>query len=217
GIQVQLVDTAALRGKSFDPGIVLDGLAPQPRSLVVNIDYAFGEQAEEIMRSLLLLFGRNVRSISVLGKAGALLGERGDLLVPTAFVEQANDAFLPLGPLPEGRLGRLANALPGRAVREGPLLTVGGTLLQNRAMLQFYRRIWGCVGLEMEGIWYLRAILEAEELGVLRRGSRLGFIYYVSDLPLAAGQRLSERLSPQEGVPPLYAATREALSGILGA
>jgi len=39
----------------------------------------------------------------------------------------------------------------------------------------------------------------------------------VSDLPLAAGQRLSERLSPQEGVPPLYAATREALSGILGA
>jgi hypothetical protein len=84
-------------------------------------------------------------------------------------------------------------------------------------MLQFYRRIWGCVGLEMEGIWYLRAILEAEELGVLRRGSRLGFIYYVSDLPLAAGQRLSERLSPLEGVPPLYAATREALSGILGA
>jgi hypothetical protein len=38
----------------------------------------------------------------------------------------------------------------------------------------------------------------------------------VSDLPLETGQRLSERLAPLEGVPPLYAATREVLSDILG-
>ncbi len=43
-------------------------------SFIINIDYAFGEQAEEIMRSLLLLFGRNVRSINVIGKAGASWG-----------------------------------------------------------------------------------------------------------------------------------------------
>ncbi len=204
GIQVQLVDLARAAGMGR-PG------------LLVNIDFAFGEQAEEIMRSLLLLFGRNVRSINVLGKAGALAGARGDVLVPTAFIEQANDAFRPLPGEPgglEGTSSRLGAALLGRGVAEGPLLTVGGTLLQNRAMLQFYRRIWGCVGIEMEGIWYLRALLEAEELGVLRPGALRRFLYYVSDLPLEAGQRLSERMGPLEGIPPLYAITREVLSGI---
>ncbi len=221
GIQVQLVDPASIRARPIDAGVAVGARgAAGPRSLLVNIDYAFGEQAEEIMRSLLLLFGRNVRTISVLGKAGALQGGRGDILLPSAFIEQANDAFQPLPDAAAGsgagRRGRLERALPGRAVHSGPLLTVGGTLLQNRAMLEFYRRIWGCVGLEMEGIWYLRAVLEAEELGVLRRGAERNFLYYVSDLPLAAGQRLSERLSPLEGVPPLYAITRELLSGIFG-
>jgi CRP-like cAMP-binding protein len=207
GISVQLIDAArACRG--------LGAYSCPERSLIVNIDFAFGEQAEEIMRSLLLLFGRNVRSINVLGKAGALMGSRGDVIAPTAFIEQSNDAFQPLpGEGPEA-MERLRAALPGRAVLAGPLLTVGGTLLQNRAMLQFYRKIWGCIGLEMEGIWYLRAVLEAEELGVLRRGARRRFLYYVSDLPLEAGSNLSERLSPHEGIPPLYAITREMLGGL---
>ena len=203
GIQVQLIDAARVCDQKCSE-----------RSFIVNIDYAFGEQAEEIMRSLLLLFGRSVRSINVLGKAGALAGARGDVIAPTAFIEQSNDAFQPLpGESPEA-VARLRMALPGRSVLTGPLLTVGGTLLQNRAMLQFYRRIWGCVGLEMEGIWYLRAVLEAEELGVLRRGARRRFLYYVSDLPLEAVHNLSERLSPAEGIPPLYAITREMLGGL---
>ena len=168
GIQVQLIDVERVcAGGPADPGLVRSRCGPP--ALIINIDYAFGEQAEEIMRTLLLLFGRNVRSINVLGKAGALLGGRGGVIAPTAFIEQANDAFQPLpGESPEA-LGGSRRPCPGRSVLAGPLLTVGGTLLQNRAMLQFYRRIWGCVGLEMEGIWYLRAVLEAEELGVLRR------------------------------------------------
>ena len=214
GIQVQLIDAEAACASAADPG-VRRGIC-EGRRLIVNIDYAFGEQAEEIMRSLLLLFGRNVRSISVLGKAGALVGSRGDLVVPSAFIEQANDSFMPVPPLAPETTERLREALPGRAVLSGPLLTVGGTLLQNRAMLQFYRRIWGCVGLEMEGAWYLRAIQEAKELGVLAERAELRFVYYVSDLPMREGMRLSERLSPQEGVPPLYAVTREVLSEILG-
>jgi hypothetical protein len=206
GISVQLIDAAR----------VCEGRCSE-HSIVINIDYAFGEQAEEIMRTLLLLFGRNVRSINVLGKAGSLVGARGDVIAPNAFIEQANDAFQPLpGETPEA-LARLRAALPGRGVHMGPLLTVGGTLLQNRAMLQFYRRIWGCVGLEMEGIWYLRAVLEAEQLGVLRRDARRRFLYYVSDLPLDAESNLSERLSPSEGIPPLYAITREMLGGLFEA
>jgi hypothetical protein len=137
--------------------------------------------------------------------------------LPTAFVEQSQDSFLSVSAHNADAAARLAAALPERRILEGPLLTVAGTLLQNRAMLQFYRRVWGCVGLEMEGSWYLRAIHEAEALGVLAPGASLRFIYYVSDLPLEAGQGLSARLRPVEGLPPLYAATREVLQGILGA
>lgn len=214
GIQVQLVDADAACRVLADPGIRRSSC--RGRSLIVNIDYAFGEQAEEISRSLLLLFGRNVRSIDVLGKAGALQGRRGDLMLPSAFVEQSNDTFMPVQPVSPACVERLKAALPGHEIHSGALLTVGGTLLQNRAMLQFYRRIWGCVGLEMEGAWYIRAVHEAEQLGVLRAGTGIRFLYYVSDLPLQTGQGLSERLSPLEGVPPLYAATREVLSDILG-
>jgi hypothetical protein len=213
GIQVQLVDAEAACREVGDPGVRHTRCVG--RSFIVNIDYAFGEQAEEITRNLILLFGRNVRSINVLGKAGALVGGRGDVICPSAFVEQSGDTFMPVPPLEPACAERLARALPGRGIHNGPLLTVRGTLLQNRAMLQFYRRIWGCVGLEMEGAWYLRAVHEAEELGVLPPSAALRFLYYVSDLPLESGQRLSERLSPLEGVPPLYAVTREVLSYIL--
>jgi hypothetical protein len=82
-------------------------------------------------------------------------------------------------------------------------------------MLNFYKSLWGCVGLEMEGIYYHWAIAEALQLGVLRKGVSTRFLYYVSDLPLQPGASLSERLSPQEGIPPLYAITREILSRIL--
>jgi hypothetical protein len=213
GIQVQLIDPSLVCRNPIDPGIPIR--ACPIRSLIINIDYAFGEQAEEIMRNLLLLFGRNVRSISVLGKAGALDGTRGDVLAPTAFIEQAGDAFMPLPKPDPAASNRLRAALPARRIVDGPLLTVRGTLLQNKRMLNFYRHVWGCVGLEMEGAYYWRAILESEQLGVLREAAVKRFYYYVSDAPLAPGENLSSRLTPQEGVPPLYAITREILSDIL--
>jgi CRP-like cAMP-binding protein len=215
GIQVELIDADLAQSLPIDPAIQASKASRSGRRLIVNIDYAFGEQAEEIMRNLLLLFGRSVRSISILGKAGALDGSRGDLILPSAFVEQSHDTFMPTAYRDADARARLALALPERRIVEGPLLTVAGTLLQNRAMLQFYRRVWGCVGLEMEGAWYLRAVHEAEALGVLTPGATLRFLYYVSDLPLETGLGLSARLSPVEGVPPLYAATREILRGIL--
>jgi CRP-like cAMP-binding protein len=210
GIQVQLVDAGAIGRKVIDPGVRY--AQPSKPSLFVNIDYAFGEQAEEIARNLLMLFGRSLRSINVLGKAGALLGSRGDVLMPTAFVEQQSDDFQPVPDCGSDCAKRLRDALPGRTVHRGPLLTVGGTLLQNETMLSFYKLIWSCVGIEMEGAYYWRAIRECEQLGVADPDARKRFFYYVSDLPLAQETSLASRMAPQEGIPPLYAITRETLS-----
>jgi hypothetical protein len=94
------------------------------------------------------------------------------------------------------------------------LLTVDGTLLQNRQMLNFYRQIWDVIGMEMEGTHYYRGILESGELGVIRRDVDFRFFYYVSDLPLQSHSNLATPLQRSEGVPPLYAITRHILDEI---
>jgi hypothetical protein len=212
GIQVQLIDGSRLAGREIDPDISAPGRNNQ--NVIVNIDYAFGEQAEHIIRYLLMLFGRTIASVNFLGKAGALQGKRGDILAPTAFIKQSSERYEPL-PDPSMRCKEcLLARIPDRTIHEGPMLTVEGTLLQNRRMLYFYKHIWGCVGIEMEGIHYYRQVLESRNLGIIPSEIPLRFYYYVSDLPLDHKSNLSLRLSVLEGLPPLYAITREILSEI---
>lgn len=212
GIQVQLIDLGRLKGHPVDPH--LSEFPTASRAIIVNIDYAFGDQAEDMIRNLIMLFGHNLASINILGKAGALKGRRGDILGPTAFIEQSSDLFYPLRSRESFCTDRLQELMPERSVFCGPMLTVSGTLLQNRVMLNFYHRLWNCIGLEMEGVYYLRQIREAFELGVISAEVDLRFFYYVSDLPMQTEQTLSVPLGPGEGIPPLYGITREILSSI---
>ncbi len=210
GIRVQLFDTTGLCLRPIDPALTPPPM--QSRALLVNIDYAFGQQAEEIIANLIKLFGRNLDSVNVLGKAGGLTGRRGDILMPTAFVRQTDDRFQPLNQAID--LDRLRALSHDRAIHQGPVLTVAGTLLQNRVMLNFYRHLWRCVGLEMEGSYYHRPLEEARELGFVRRDLLMRYLYYTSDLPLMADANLSGSMLAIEGIPPLYAVTREILNGI---
>lgn len=207
GIQVQLIDLTRIVNVPIDPAVApVAADSPAADDLIVNIDYAFGEQAEYVIRNLLTLYGESIRSVSFLGKAGALVGRRGDILAPTAFIEQHSDLFQPVPPQTEPT---------GFPVHTGPMLTVDGTLLQNRQMLNFYRHIWNVVGIEMEGTHYYREILESRQLGVIRPDVAFRFLYYVSDLPLDTGSSLAAPLRAAEGVPPLYAITRSILNQII--
>lgn len=220
GIGVELIDLSRVDLARVDPNLAaLANLSPdQPvarRALVVNIDYAFGQQAEEILGTLLALFGQQVRSVNILGKAGALCGERGDVLVATSFVEQTSEI---LGDIPNQNscdIERLRQLMPDRNVHVGPVLTVAGTLLQNRVLLNFYRHVWRCIGLEMEGTYYLRELKKAIHLGVIPEDVTSRFVYYVSDLPLRHDATLAGGMAPHEGIPPLYAITREILAAVL--
>jgi hypothetical protein len=207
GIQVQLVDLAQLRDAPIDAGVASRNSAAIKRGdLVVNIDYAFGEQAQYVIRNLLTLYGPSVRSVSFLGKAGALVGARGDVLAPTAFIEQHSDR---MQPLPD-------QTVPEHlTVHRGPMLTVDGTLVQNRQMLGFYQQLRDVIGMEMEGTHYYREIIESRQLGVIPPDTAVRFLYYVSDLPLAPHGNLATPLGVHEGVPPLYAITRHILRAIL--
>jgi len=216
GIVVEIIDTSRIDNSAIDDAIFFDDRAPSARrKILVNIDYAFGQQAEEILAILLALFGARVTSVNILGKAGALVGERGDVLIADSFIEQTQDL---LGSLPNTNVcdaSILAQRLPDRGVHKGPILTVAGTLLQNPTLLNFYKRIWRCVGLEMEGTFYLRELERARHIGIIRPDCATRFVYYVSDVPLQHGQTLSGSLRAEEGIPPLYGITREVLAGVL--
>ena len=149
------------------------------------------------------------------GVSSGLVGARGDLMVPHSTLLQAGDELYPL-PNPDLDVARLAALAPDRPVHVGPVLTVAGTLLQNRQLLHFYRRFWQCVGLEMEGSFFARTLIAAMNAGIVRSDVATRFAYYTSDVPLDPDSTLSEALSPIEGVPPLYAITRAILSQILG-
>ena len=212
GIQVQLFSLKKLKNKKIDPG-----LPPVPKNsnaIIINIDYAFGEQAEEIMRSLLMQFGKNLSSINIMGKAGALIGKRGDILLPDVFIEQSEDVFQPIENQALLKINRLQKRLDGTKIYKGPMLTVDGTLFQNSMMLSFYKHIWDCIGLEMEGIYYLRQIIEGTQHGLIPKNLFTSFYYYVSDLPTDTGSQLSKDMDLSEGIPPLYAITREILTDI---
>lgn len=220
GISVELIDLSQVKLGSIDPHISrLSGLSTNAEAaaqgLIVNIDYAFGQQAEEILSILLTLFGINVRSVNILGKAGGLAGERGDVLVANSFVEQTHEILSDLPVLNSCEVKLLEDLLPDRSIYEGPILTVAGTLLQNRVLLNFYKKIWGCVGLEMEGTYYLRELKKAMHLGVIPKDIDIRFVYYVSDVPLATGESLAGAMLPEEGIPPLYGITREILAHIV--
>ena len=213
GIQAQVIDLSRVHATPIDPFITEVG-GTTKHDYIVNTDYAFGEQAEYVIRNLLMLFGENVRSVNLLGKAGALVGKRGDILAPSAFIEQHSDLFQPLPAGDDATIERLSGRLERGEVHRGPLLTVDGTLLQNRQMLNFYRQIWDVIGMEMEGTHYYRGILESSQLGVIRDDVDYRFFFYVSDLPLQSHANLASPLRRSEGVPPLYAITRHILDDI---
>ena len=215
GIEVDLFDLSKLQPELADGGV--GARRPSKPTLIVNIDYAFGQQAEQLLANLLFVFGHRVRSLNVIGKAGGLTGRRGDLLLASATLLQTNDELYPLpnGDLPAELLQSLAPA--GRAVHVGPVLTVAGTLLQDRTLLNLYERTWKCVGLEMEGSFFARQLLSTMATGVVRPDLRTRFAYYVSDVPLEPEANLSDGLSPWEGIPPLYAVTRAILRQIFAA
>lgn len=211
GLQVDLIDLQRIDHNALDSRI--RGHSKSLRRLIVNIDYAFGVQAEDIMGGLVLLFGQRIRSVSVLGKAGALQGRRGDILMPTTLIQQSFDAVYAIAQ--PGLDAEELRRIHGLPVHHGPVLTVPGTLLQNRELLIFYKQLWRCVGLEMEGSYYARRIARARILGLLRNDIEERFLYYVSDLPLNSEDNLATPLQAWEGIPPLYATTCAVLKPVL--
>ncbi len=178
---------------------------------VVNMDYAFGEEGFFLFNELFEILGKRLRSVFIVGKAGTLTGDRGDVMLPSFFVKQGTgdvygvDNCLSREDFPED--------FPFRVHTGGPMLTVDGTFMQNDDVLTYFRDHWGVLGVEMEGIPYVRAVAQAVLRGRISPEVSVGVAYYASDVPLR-GDTLSVPLG-ERGLVPVYAVTEAVLHRIL--
>lgn len=158
-------------------------------------------------------FKMNVRSISIMGKAGILEGVKGDIMVPNSFVHEGTADNYPF----ENQLGVADFESQGLGVFEGMMITVLGTSLQNRNVLKFFKQTsWKSIGLEMEGAHYHKAIQIASKIrGHISSDVRVSYAYYASDNPLESGSTLASGGLGLTGVKPTYLITQRMIDKIL--
>ncbi|MBM6500825.1 MAG: hypothetical protein O9282_01860 [Flavobacterium sp.] len=215
-IDVQIFDTAKFDWKKTAfPSAKVGKLAP----VLIVMDYAFGEQAFETIDELLKPFkdGKNrtflnVESVSIMGKAGILEGGKGDIMIPSAHINEGTADNYPF----ENEL--TASMFEGHdiPVFAGPMVTVLGTSLQNKDLLKFFHEsTWEVIGLEMEGAYYQKAIQSASKIRKsIPQNVKVRYAYYASDNPLETGSTLASGGLGTTGVKPTYLITIKILEQI---
>lgn len=187
--------------------------------VIIVMDYAFGEQAFEVMDELLKPYTTpkasikmNVKSIAIMGKAGILSGKKGDIMIPNSHIlEGPTDNYvfeneLTTEDFKGSRLG----------IYEGPMITVLGTSLQNKDILEYFKdSSWKAIGLEMEGGHYQKAIQVASRIRHhISSDVKVMYAYYASDNPLETGSTLASGGLGLTGVKPTYLITKKILEKI---
>ncbi|MCC2590513.1 DUF6909 family protein [Chryseobacterium sp. MFBS3-17] len=215
-IDVQIIDLSKINLKNTP----FSSIKFKGDDVILVFDYAFGEQAFEIMDELLRpyehqqeIYTMHVKSISIMGKAGILTGAKGDIMIPTSHIfEGTADNYV------------FENALKVEDFEddevkafEGSMITVLGTSLQNKDILSYFMNTtWNAVGLEMEGAHYHKAIQVASKIRHhISPDLFICYGYYASDNPLETGSTLSSGGLGLTGVKPTYMITLRILEKIL--
>jgi len=195
GIDVQVIDTFKIDPTRIDKRIKIKDWAHvrERAPCIINMHYAFGLQASEIMRELTEAFSRRIESISIIGKAGIVCGERFDIMLPTYLIPQELEGGV--HDFPNGnQLTKedLEGLVSSRVHTGGPMLTVPGIAIQNEIVLRYLIRKYGIEGLEMEGVPYLRAIRRSEKIGLLCKDILFCIGYWGSDNPLRPDELIAK-------------------------
>jgi len=215
-IDVQIFDTEKI---DFSKTAFANAITGDVKPVIVVMDYAFGEQAYETIDELLKPYKESgnktfldVQSVSIMGKAGILEGSKGDIMIPSAHINEGTGDNYPFvneltAELFEGQ---------GIPVYSGPMVSVLGTSLQNRDLLKFFNEsTWGVIGLEMEGAYYQKAIQSASKIRKsITPDVKVRYAYYASDNPLETGSTLASGGLGTTGVKPTYLITIKILEQI---
>jgi hypothetical protein len=221
-ISVQIIDLEKLDLAHLPEELLVNrDYIQKNKPVILVMDYAFGEQAYEIMDELLRpaeIEGKAtpmpIHTISIIGKAGILTGNKGDIMIPTAHIFEGTADNYPIKN--ELEIEHFDDC--GLKVFQGPMITVLGTSLQNRDILNYFKNSsWSCIGLEMEGAHFQKAIQAASKIRKnIDREVELRYAYYASDNPLISGSTLASGSLGVVGVKPTYLITLKILGQILG-
>ncbi len=214
-INVQIFDTSKYKIGTYQEE--LEQILDEEKPVIIVMDYAFGEQAYETMDELLKPYDRtskqkvylDVKSISIMGKAGILEGGKGDIMIPTAHLFEGTADNYPF----KNKLKKKDFSGEDIMVYDGAMVTVLGTSLQNRDILRFFHTsTWNVIGLEMEGAHYQKAIQAAAKLrGSISPKVKVRYAYYASDNPLETGSTLASGGLGTTGVKPTYLITKKII------
>ncbi|MBT3741855.1 MAG: hypothetical protein P8N27_10060 [Polaribacter sp.] len=215
-INVQIIDTDKI---NFDVSPFRKVNSIEENAVIIVMDYAFGEQAFETMDELLKPYGDkknkihlDVKSVSIMGKAGILEGGKGDVMIPSAHIFEGTADNYPF----KNELSKEDLEGFGVQVFDGSMISVLGTSLQNKDLLKFFHdSTWNVIGLEMEGAHYQKAIQSASKIrGNISENVKVRYAYYASDNPLETGATLASGGLGMTGVTPTYAITQKILEQI---
>ena len=215
-INAQVIDTGKI---NFETTLFKKINSKGKEPVVIVMDYAFGEQAYETMDELLKPYNTEsqsvhleVESISIMGKAGILEGGKGDIMIPSSHIFEGTADNYPF----KNELSKKDLEGFGVNVFDGTMISVLGTSLQNKDLLEFfYDSTWNVIGLEMEGVHYQKAIQAASKIrGNVSKNVKVRYAYYASDNPLETGATLASGGLGMSGVVPTYAITQKILEQI---
>ena len=216
-IDVQIFDTDKIDFSKT--GFTYSETDKNNKAVIFVMDYAFGEQAYETLDEFLKPVKVNgkkvhldVKSISIMGKAGVLEGGKGDVMIPSAHIFEGTADNYPF----KNELNKEDLADCSVNVYEGTMVTVLGTSLQNKEILKFFKNsTWNVIGLEMEGAHYQKAIQSASKVrGNINGDVKVRYAYYASDNPLETGSTLASGGLGTSGVKPTYVITNKILEQI---
>jgi len=211
-INVQIFDTSKLEASNKKNNT--------DHPVIIVMDYAFGEQAYETMDELLKPYKKedvqhflNVKTVSIMGKAGILEGGKGDIMIPSSHVFEGTADNYPF----QNKLTKEMFKDDDVNVCTGAMISVLGTSLQNRDILKFFHdSTWNVIGLEMEGAHYQKAIQAASKIRrSISEDVEVLYAYYASDNPLETGSTLASGGLGTTGVKPTYLITEKILKTIL--
>ena len=218
-INVQIIDTEKI-DISKTQYVLDNSVENNEKPVLIVMDYAFGEQAYETMDELLKPYvcekGKkhhlNVESVSIMGKAGILDGGKGDIMIPSSHIFEGTADNYPF----KNQLKKKMFQGCGVGVSAGAMVTVLGTSLQNKDILNFFHdSTWKVTGLEMEGAHYQKAIQAASQIrGNISSKVKVRYAYYASDNPLQTGSTLASGGLGTTGVLPTYIITQKILEQI---
>ncbi|KAH9577578.1 Cyclic nucleotide-binding domain [Trypanosoma melophagium] len=196
---------------------------PKPNNFIINIDRTFGAQIETVLRSLILTFGDYIRSVNVSGSVAGLVGNRGDVVLPTkllfskqSFGEDSTDEtrICNVDDIKEDDvLPFLENGTV--SLHRGACVTIPGVILYSDSVMRFYKVVHGCTSIDMRSSYVARQLEETHRTGVLRKGVCRRFLFYMDTVPLKNDDEKESELVKRDILFSVCATSRSLLNLIL--